>query len=301
MSDTKFTDVRGVLDCDPSISEGTARLGGEGWNKPESEKMKNLTVFYRISDKGNVKNRLLLVNNRNCLESFLKEFPAAMIEMIADNVNEETWRWLGSYRFKKLHKTSLGNSGSFWYCYQLAAQLPINESVYFVENDYIHLPNSKRVLMEGLAMGDYVTLYDHPDKYVDGFNPAVKNGGEKSKVLLSKSTHWKVTNSTTMTFASNVSCLRKDQLFFKYYSVGILKKGLPLLRRFQGSSCPDDYRIFNTLRILKRRVLISPIPGYSTHGEKQFLTPFGEWEDYIEQSGAGVHSENQSYFASGTP
>ncbi|NBV85081.1 MAG: hypothetical protein EBS01_02180 [Verrucomicrobia bacterium] len=224
-----------------------------------------------------------------------------MIEMIADNVSEETWRWLKSYKFKKLHRSSLGNSGSFWYCYRLAMQLPPDECVYFVENDYIHLPNSKRVLMEGLAIADYVTLYDHPDKYVDGFNPAVKNGGEKSKVLLSKSTHWKVTNSTTMTFASNVACLRNDQLFFKCYSIGILKKGFPILKRFQGGSCPDDYRIFNTLRLLKRRVLISPLPGYSTHGEKQFLAPFGKWEDCLQRSEAGLHAERQNYFASEAP
>lgn len=243
--------------------------------------MKALHVYYRISDKGENKERLNIVNNKNCLENFLKEFPAECIEIVADNVKDETIKWLESFNFRYIHRTNLGNSSSFWFAYKLAMNLPKDDSVYFVENDYIHRPNSKTVLLEGLEIADYVTLYDHPDKYADGINPKVKNGSEKSRVFLTNSTHWKITNSTTMTFATKVTLLQKDQFFFRLFTVGLIKKGFPFLKFLQEGRGPHDYYLFISICFLKKRLLISSIPGYSTHGENKYLTPLFNWEQYI--------------------
>jgi hypothetical protein len=237
-------------------------------------KTDKLTIFYRLSDKWNPKNRVDYVNNKNCLENFMKEFPLDKIVVIADNITDETFNWLNSIRFKQLHRTSLGNSGSFWYTFQQALKLEKNEYVYFVENDYIHKLNSMKVLLEGLQISDYVTLYDHPDKYV-------KNGAEKSRVFLTESTHWKITNSTTMTFASKVSTLKKDKFFFKFFSLDTTNSKLPIMRKYMGSPNPHDYRLFVALSTFKRRRLISPIPSYSTHGEKKYLAPLIDWKSFI--------------------
>jgi hypothetical protein len=156
--------------------------------------------------------------------------------------------------------------------------------VYFVENDYIHRPNSMSALMEGLKIADYVTLYDHPDKYVDGINPQIKDGGERSKVFLTKSSHWKITNSTTMTFASKVSTLQRDRFVFKIFSVGIIKTKISLLKKFQRKGTPNDYRIFSILIKLKSRKLISPIPGFSTHGESRYISPLVDWKQFIDNN-----------------
>jgi hypothetical protein len=222
-----------------------------------------------------------MISNRACLDNFLKEFSPGQTTIIADNVNDETLKWLDKYNFKSLLRTSLGNSRSFWFAFSLALNLPNDDYVYFVENDYIHRPNSRSVLLEGLKIADYVTLYDHPDKYVDGINPQVKNGGENTRVLLTRSSHWKFTNSTTLTFASKVSLLKKDALFFKLFTVGIIKKDLPFLKILQVKRIPRDYRIFYFLIKFKSRRLISPIPGYSTHGESKYISPLIDWEQYI--------------------
>lgn len=247
----------------------------------EIHKTNNLHIFYRLSDKGENKEKISDVNNRNCLENFLKEFPVECIQVIADNVTDQTFYWLESCNLKRIHRTSLGNVGSFWYCYQLAKNLSPSDYVYFVENDYIHKENSLDILLEGLSIGDYVTLYDHPDKYIDGENPLVKKGGEKTKVFLTKSTHWKITNSTTMTFATNVSRLIADEFYFKLFTVGIVKEGFPLFKKLQKRKLPNDYRIFTLLHKLKKRILISPIPGYSSHGEIKYLSPFSDWANIL--------------------
>ena len=43
-----------------------------------------------------------------------------------------------------------------------------------------------------------------------GGNPYCKGGAEDTRVYLTESTHWKITNSTTMTFACFSEILKKD-------------------------------------------------------------------------------------------
>jgi glycosyltransferase involved in cell wall biosynthesis len=246
--------------------------------------MSILHVFYRLSDKGEDKEKLPGINNKICLDNFLEEFPAEHITVVADNVRDETLKWLETYNFRRLINTNLGNSGSFWLAYNLALKLEEEDYVYFVENDYLHRPKSADLLMEGLEFADYVTLYDHPDKYAEGMNPCVHGGGEDSKVFLTKSSHWKKTNSTTMTFASKVSVLKKDRLIFKLFSVGLFKSGVSILKKIGERRFPADYRIFYFLTKFKSRLLISPLPGYSTHGEAKFVSPLVDWESYIHHS-----------------
>ena len=143
-----------------------------------------------------------------------------------------------------------------------------DDCVYFLENDYLHKNGSLGVLKEGLLCkeSDYVTLYDHPDKY--GYvsdNKCIVSGGESTRLLLTSSSHWKITNSTTMTFAAFVGTLRKDKdLFWKWTK----------------TKHPFDFQIFMALA-RRRRVLISPVPGYSTHGEIKYLSPLADWRKEV--------------------
>lgn len=124
-------------------------------------------------------------------------------------------------------------------------------------------------------MADYVTLYDHPDKYSDAEgnspNPHVTQGGEVSRVVRTASTHWKQTNSTTMTFAARVKTLKEDQETWWNCTKDAL---------------PDDFNAFQMLLNREpsqqspspsRRVLINSIPGFATHAELAYLSPLTKW------------------------
>lgn len=226
-------------------------------------------VYYRVSDKGNLANKPSYVNLKNCLENFLNHFSKDEITIIADNVDESTIEYLKSLSLDNIYRTSTGNSLGF--IETLKKSIHENDdstTVYLVEDDYIHMRGSKEIIEEGLEIADYVTLYDNPDKYRDdGPNPHIQDGGEITKVFVSNSSHWKLTNSTCMTFAGKVCTLKKD---FKVMS-----------RYCAKGDIPNDFKMWTKLVRKRGRKLISPIPGYATHGMSQYLAPLLDWEREI--------------------
>lgn len=227
-----------------------------------------MKVIYRISDAGYNKVKPGYINNENCLRNFCNVFFDYIydIKILADNCSETTIQLIKKFIDPiNIEKVSVGHgAGTFNLALTQALKYDDNEVVYFVENDYLHRHGSDRILLEGFNTGaSYVALYDHPDKYINGANPEVEGGGELTRVLLTKSSHWKITNSTTMTFASKVKTLREDE---------------EVLRSFTQGSYPRDFEMFLALRT-NSRALITPIPGYATHGETAWLSPLTNWND----------------------
>lgn len=227
-----------------------------------------MKIIYRISDAGYNKVKPSYINNENCLKNAIEIFNQQDNDwiIIADNVSNPTYHMIQSYINQPqsiIKKVSVGHgAGTFNLALDIALTFEDNEIVYFLENDYLHKSNSHKIIEEGFNTGaDYVSLYDHPDKYIDGANPFVESGGEITRVLLTQSCHWKLTNSTTMTFAAKVKTLREDE---------------KILREFTNGSYPRDFDMFLKLRE-NQRSLITPIPGYSTHGETAWLSPLTNW------------------------
>jgi hypothetical protein len=226
-----------------------------------------MKIIYRISDAGYSKVKPKYINNRNCLWNAVNMFQDVDFEnwiVIADNVSEETDVMIQGYiPRERIEYVSIGHgAGTFNLALDKALTFDDNEIVYFLENDYLHKPGAKKVLEEGIEMGaDFVSLYDHPDKYIDGANPYVQGGGEGTRVMLSESSHWKITNSTTMTFAAKVKTLRKTE---------------NILRKHTSGTHPNDFHMFIEL-YNSNHFLITPIPGYSTHGETAWLAPLIDW------------------------
>ncbi len=230
-----------------------------------------MKIIYRISDAGYNKIKPTYINNESCLKNFCNVFFDHIydIHVIADNCSDSTYDMIRKYiDFVNIERVSVGHgAGTFNLALNKALYWEDDEIVYFVENDYLHKQNSPNILKEGFSLGaSFVSLYDHPDKYLDpsrGGNPYCEGGAEDTRVYLSASAHWKITNSTTMTFASKVSTLKRVE---------------PILRKHTNTTHPNDFHMFMELRE-HSELLITSIPGYSTHGETAWLSPLTNWNE----------------------
>jgi len=68
-----------------------------------------------------------------------------------------------------------------------------------------------------------------------------------------------------MTFSSKISTLKRVE---------------PILRKHTAGTHPNDFQMFLELR-QQGELLITPIPGYATHGETAWLSPLTDWEAYL--------------------
>ena len=226
-------------------------------------------VIYRISDNGYPKEKPEYINNASCYRSALFVFGKSAWTVIADNASEETKALVEECSGEIKHVKIGHGAGTFNTALDIALGLPDDEIVYFLENDYLHRYNADKVLESAFDLEfDYVTLYDHPDKYLnpyEGGNPFCSNRSESTRVYLGKHCHWKLTNSTTMTFAAKVKTLKEDE---------------SILRKWTKETYPYDFQMFTELTQRGRR-LASPLPGYSTHGETRWLSPLTNWKETL--------------------
>ena len=234
-------------------------------------KKSDMKIIYRISDKGFNKVKPDYINNENCLQNALKTFPLNEHNwfIIADSVSNNTKDMIEKLIPKELISyVNVGHgAGTFNLALDKALTYNDEDIIYFIENDYLHLKNSSKILQEGFDLGaDYMTLYLHPDKFIppsNGGNPEVdEDGGYSTKLYKGESKLFFITNSTTMTFASKVKTLKEDENIIRYFTTGIY---------------PKDYEMFLKLRDINR-VLLCPVSSLSTHGENLWLAPFINWK-----------------------
>ena len=183
---------------------------------------------------------------------------------LADNCSDGTLDMIKKYIDPiNIEKVSIGHgAGTFNLALDMALKWEDDEIVYFVENDYVHLPNSAQMLEEGFKLGaPYVTLYLHPDKFMtplQGGNPEVDNdGGYTTKIFRGETQLFGMFNSTTMTFAAKVKTLKEDEY---------------ILRKYTSGTHPNDFPMFLELRD-NGKALLCPLNTFSTHGETQWLAP----------------------------
>jgi hypothetical protein len=234
-----------------------------------------LKIVYRISETGYNKIKPTYINNENCLRNACKVFPPTKYqwEIIADSVGDTTKTMIESIANPAIINYVQIKRGPGYPFMIMIDKIIQNDNdsdiIYFLENDYVHRIESDKVIIEGINMGaDYVTLYDHPDKYMnadEGGNPYIEDRGEISRVYLSNTCHWKLTNSTTGTFASTVRVLKRDY---------------EIIKKYANNDSWSDFYMFTEL-LNAGSTLISPIPSYSTHGESKWLSPLVNWEKEI--------------------
>ena len=137
-----------------------------------------------------------------------------------------------------------------------------SDIIYFIEDDYLHKHGWIDILQEGFDMigADYYTLYDHPDKY---YLPMYEQ--LQSKIIVTKSVHWRTTPSTTNTFACTYGTL------MKHFDIHVKHCDLA------GKYCTDHLKFIELWE--KGSNLVSCIPGYSTHVEGNMLSPLTDWSN----------------------
>lgn len=221
-----------------------------------------MQLVYRISDKSYPKQKLIGATKEVCLMNFCSVFREVIfgkgepsvdhvppMAIIADNCERKTVKMVMDTGIPVIIKND-GNAGSLRTAISMALTFPDDELFYFVEDDYLHLQAAPKLLEEGIRRSDYVTLYDHPDKYTSAYN-----GGEFSKVIKTASSHWRYTVSTCMTFATKVKTLREDNEIWQKYIDG---------------DHPHDHHIFTELNKTKNRRLAVCIPGAACHTDLEF-------------------------------
>ena len=140
---------------------------------------------------------------------------------------------------------------SFLTALGMGGLVPGDGIVVFLEDDYDVKPGWTRAIEEGLVLADYVTLYDHPDKYT-------LYNGLMSRIMVSRSCHWRTTPSTTNSYACKASTLRADMKIHRAFS-----EGVPIT---------NDHGKFLALWDAGR-TLISAMPGFWSHEEAGMQPP----------------------------
>jgi glycosyltransferase involved in cell wall biosynthesis len=242
-------------------------------------------VLFRISSKGYPKVKVEGINKFDSLNNLTKIFKNWEFICVADNCDEPLLEKLKTdYHFDQLIETTLGNPGSFWRLYEIALEFVSDEDIlYFIEDDYLHLSNAPAAIEEGLRYFDYVTLFDHSDKYKLSqvpLNPYAKANrySESTEVVRGQNQIWRTTNSTTMSFAVTGKTLKADadmwsitktaKRDFDFDIFCVLTKQHLLLKSRFIKQIPGRLKFW----LKPKRHLGVCIPGLSLHLEQAYLT-----------------------------
>lgn len=228
---------------------------------------KDIKVFVRhcnVSQNSQFKSRPDWFSREKCWNNLINtsDDNVEITAVFDGEPNENHFLYKKSGNYTIVNKKGGDDGRSFLNLLEYVKQQDLDDSsiLYFVEDDFYHRPGWCDILREAFHyIGvDYVTLYDHKDKYFYSMYEDLQ-----SKILVTPSVHWRTTPSTTNTY----SMLAKT--FKKHYDIHV--EYCDLVRGFT-----RDHDKFTRLWS-EGSNLISCIPGYSTHCEPDFLSPCIDW------------------------
>lgn len=159
-----------------------------------------------------------------------------------------------SYGYELIYIHAGSNKKSLEYQLEYANSL-IDGDFYFIEDDYLHLPNAVDVIASGIQKFGLVTGYDHMDRYTRTDDVCYK----QESLYFYNNVHWRTCESTTCTWG-----IRND----------LYKTVYPIAKHF----LLEDRALFRYLNSIGLK-LHNPIPGVSTHVHIPYLSPGIAWEN----------------------
>jgi hypothetical protein len=176
---------------------------------------------------------------------------------------------------------NVGMEESFLFTLREIDRRKMSELVYLIEDDYLHLPTALEVLEEcyGEGFADYITLFDDPLRYKLSVNvpPDLPTPNE---LYVSRSSHWRVIESTTFTFAARGQAIREHMEIFTRH----------VLERAKTRNYVMDRELWRHLQGLgpyaangTRCRLVGAIPALATHCETTALSPTVDWQKVVDE------------------
>jgi len=219
-------------------------------------------IFYRHYNVSGTDNRSRpkWFDFEKCFVNLLNTIQNKNVELHVVFDGDINSNFIGKYQDKfTTHLIKAGNDQlSFFQTWEIAKSISMEQTdlVYFIENDYLHLQGwDKKVieLFETYKLLHYVSLYDHNDKY---FLPMYED--LVSKIFTTETHHWRTTPSTCGSF------IITKQLFDLDYDIH--------------TSIVGDHNKFLQLAEERNRMVITPIPGLSTHCMEGLMSPTIKWD-----------------------
>ncbi len=206
-------------------------------------------------------------SKQRCFKSFYNSFGnkenVDIIVVFDGKSEDELVCYIKKFNVKDIiYLNNIGNKESLIFCYNLAEKLNF-DFVFFAEDDYLYLSNSYEIMMEGLEsfgkQDQFITLYDHYNRYLPpNITGDVTTGHDYC--LITKSTHWRSSDSTTGSVAMTKELFNKIKYRLLFHNI----HDCAFYREMLGKG----YRVFNC------------IPGKSTHINKVYASPLINWVKY---------------------
>lgn len=214
--------------------------------------------------------------------------------VLGDKLSDDMIAFFNHFKVD-LRLGSFGNEGSILETIKIASTIPDDEWIYFCEDDYLHAPHAfkfidrfinekKSLFIKKKKLDNLSTLVNlndkdlfiHPPDYPDRYEPRYR---KHSLILVSNDCHWRQVNSTTFTFLTKSSTIKKHFSLFKRSSVKARDR---LFSR----------RLFGRIGFgfWTSSVCFSPIPGLSTHMHRGTMTPLVNWEELVLEFNAKLEA-----------
>jgi hypothetical protein len=173
--------------------------------------------------------------------------------------------------FNVIKINELSNYGSLSYTYQIAKDM--TNDLYFVEDDYLHLPDSLLKITKAVSIFQLVSGYDHPHRYYGDddidYPKMLKFSSELKFGFFNydqRDHHWRTSESTCHTFAIS------RNLFNEIYHIA------------QDHHCKmNDRHFFRTLHSMGI-LLWTPVPSLITQVDP-CMAPGIDWEKFNSSVG----------------